>query len=168
MLDAFTHCAPNLYFDATDGELLVGGRKVSAIAAESGRTPFYAYGSAVMTRKVQELRAAMPARPTDPLRHEGESDAGRRQALLRAGRWYRRRLSRRDGCGNRCRPSRLPSPPLRSVQPTWSGSRQRHRKTAPRCWTWPDTSFVTGGSPRRSTSPYGWTTQALPRSSPRT
>lgn len=61
MLDAFTQHAPNPYFDSKDGDLLVGGRKVSAIAAELGRTPFYAYDSAVMTRKVQELRAAFPA-----------------------------------------------------------------------------------------------------------
>ena len=61
MLDAFTQHAPNPYFDSKDGELLVGGRKVSAIAAELGRTPFYAYDSAVMTRKVQELRTAFPA-----------------------------------------------------------------------------------------------------------
>ena len=61
MLDAFTQHAPNPYFDSKDGELLVGGRKVSAIAAELGRTPFYAYDSAVMTRKVHELRAAFPA-----------------------------------------------------------------------------------------------------------
>ena len=30
------------------------------MAAEIGRTPFYAYDRAVMTRKVQELRAALP------------------------------------------------------------------------------------------------------------
>jgi diaminopimelate decarboxylase len=61
MLDAFTQHAPNPYFDSKDGELLVGARKVSAIAAELGRTPFYAYDRAVMTRKVQELRTAFPA-----------------------------------------------------------------------------------------------------------
>ena len=61
MLDAFSQHAPHPYFDAQDGELLIGGRKVSTIAAELGRTPFYAYDRAVMTRKVQELRAALPA-----------------------------------------------------------------------------------------------------------
>lgn len=61
MLDAFTQHAPHPYFDAVEGELLVGGRKVTAIAAELGRTPFYVYDSAVMTRKVRELRAALPA-----------------------------------------------------------------------------------------------------------
>lgn len=61
MLDAFTQHAPHPYFDAEDGELLIGGRKVSAIADDLGRTPFYAYDSAVMTRKVRELRAALPS-----------------------------------------------------------------------------------------------------------
>jgi len=61
MLDDFTQHAPHPYFDARHGELLIGGRKVSAIAEELGRTPFYAYDRAVMTRKVQELRAALPA-----------------------------------------------------------------------------------------------------------
>jgi diaminopimelate decarboxylase len=61
MLDAFRQHAPHPYFDAKDAELLIGGRKVSAIAAEIGRTPFYVYDRTVMTRKVNELRAALPA-----------------------------------------------------------------------------------------------------------
>jgi diaminopimelate decarboxylase len=61
MLDAFRQHAPHPYFDAKDAELLIGGRKVSAIAAEIGRTPFYVYDRAVMNRKVHELRAALPA-----------------------------------------------------------------------------------------------------------
>jgi diaminopimelate decarboxylase len=61
MLDAFSQHAPHPYFEAKDGELLIGGRKVSEIAAEIGRTPFYVYDRAVMTRKVQEMRAALPA-----------------------------------------------------------------------------------------------------------
>jgi len=61
MLDAFSQHAPNPYFSAQDGELLIGGRKVSTIAAELGSTPFYAYDRAVMSRKAQELRAAIPA-----------------------------------------------------------------------------------------------------------
>lgn len=60
MLDAFSQHAPHPYFEAKDGELLIGGRKVSAIATELGRTPFYAYDRAVMTRKVHELRSALP------------------------------------------------------------------------------------------------------------
>jgi diaminopimelate decarboxylase len=60
MLDDFTQHAPHPYFDSRDGELLIGGRTVSSIAAELGRTPFYAYDRAVMKSKVQELRAALP------------------------------------------------------------------------------------------------------------
>ena len=59
-LDVFTQHAPHPYFEARDGELMVGGRKVTAIAAQAGQTPFYVYDRAVMTRKVQELRAALP------------------------------------------------------------------------------------------------------------
>jgi len=61
MLDAFSQHAPHPYFEAKDGELLIGGRKISALAADIGRTPFYVYDRAIMTRKVQELRAALPA-----------------------------------------------------------------------------------------------------------
>lgn len=60
MLDAFSQHAPNPYFESRDGELLIGGRKISEIAAEIGRTPFYVYDRAVMTRKVHELRTALP------------------------------------------------------------------------------------------------------------
>jgi diaminopimelate decarboxylase len=60
-LDAFSQHAPHPYFESRDGELLIGGQKVSALAAHIGQTPFYAYDRAVMTRKVQELRAALPA-----------------------------------------------------------------------------------------------------------
>jgi diaminopimelate decarboxylase len=54
------HCA-HPYLEAEGGELLIGGRRVSEIARQVGRTPFYAYDRAVMSRKVAELRAAMPA-----------------------------------------------------------------------------------------------------------
>jgi len=60
MLDAFPQHAPHPYFEAQDAELVVAGRKISDIAAEIGRTPFYVYDRSVMTRKVQELRAALP------------------------------------------------------------------------------------------------------------
>jgi diaminopimelate decarboxylase len=59
-LDAFSQHAPHPYFEARDGELLVGGQTVSSLAVQAGRTPFYAYDRSVMTRKVQELRAALP------------------------------------------------------------------------------------------------------------
>jgi diaminopimelate decarboxylase len=60
MLDAFSQHAPHPYFEAKDGELLIGSLKASELAVEVGQTPFYAYDRAVMTRKVQELRAALP------------------------------------------------------------------------------------------------------------
>lgn len=60
MLDDFSQHVPHPYFDAKDGELLIGSRRVSEIATELGRTPFYAYDRAVMTRKVHELRTALP------------------------------------------------------------------------------------------------------------
>jgi diaminopimelate decarboxylase len=41
--------------------LLVGGETVSSLAARIGRTPFYGYDRAVMTRKVRELRQVLPA-----------------------------------------------------------------------------------------------------------
>lgn len=59
-LDAFSQHSPHPYFEARDGELLVGGQAVSSLAVQAGRTPFYAYDRRVMTRKVQELRAALP------------------------------------------------------------------------------------------------------------
>ena len=37
------------------------GKLITALAREIGRTPFYVYDSAVMTRKVAELKAALPA-----------------------------------------------------------------------------------------------------------
>ena len=60
-LDAFPQHAANPYYSAEDGVLLVGGRRVTDIAAQAGRTPFYVYDRAVMTRRVAELRAALPA-----------------------------------------------------------------------------------------------------------
>lgn len=57
----FPQHAPNPYFSASDdGVLLVGGRKITDIAREIGRTPFYVYDRSVMTRKVEELRAVLP------------------------------------------------------------------------------------------------------------
>ncbi len=59
-LGTFSQHAPHPYFEAQAGELLVGGRTIGALAQLAGRTPFYVYDRAVMTKKVQELRAALP------------------------------------------------------------------------------------------------------------
>jgi diaminopimelate decarboxylase len=60
-LDAFAQHPPLPWYDVQDGELLIGGRRVSAIATEAGRTPLYVYDRSVMTRKVALLRSALPA-----------------------------------------------------------------------------------------------------------
>jgi diaminopimelate decarboxylase len=52
--------APHPWFTVKDDELVVAGRKISAIAAEVGRTPFYVYDKSVMNRKVEQLRAVLP------------------------------------------------------------------------------------------------------------
>jgi diaminopimelate decarboxylase len=59
-LAEFSQHAGHPYYSTRDGQLLVGGRSVSELAAQAGRTPFYAYDRAVMTRKVAELRSVLP------------------------------------------------------------------------------------------------------------
>ncbi|MEX2123332.1 MAG: pyridoxal-dependent decarboxylase, exosortase A system-associated [Woeseia sp.] len=54
-----THAAlKNLEY--RDGELLWGGRKVTALAEELGTTPFYAYDRERMAQRVAALRETMP------------------------------------------------------------------------------------------------------------
>ena len=48
-------------FGVRDGELVVGGLTLSALAAQVGSTPFYAYDRALMQARVASLRAALPA-----------------------------------------------------------------------------------------------------------
>jgi diaminopimelate decarboxylase len=48
-------------FAVRDGELVVGGQTVSALAAQLGQTPFYAYDRGLLRARVAELRAALPA-----------------------------------------------------------------------------------------------------------
>jgi len=59
-LNVFAQHAANPYFSAEDGVLVVGGRKITEIATQAGRTPFYVYDRAVMSQRVRELRAALP------------------------------------------------------------------------------------------------------------
>jgi diaminopimelate decarboxylase len=48
-------------FPVADGELLVGGQRLSALAERIGQTPFYAYDRALLRARVTQLRTALPA-----------------------------------------------------------------------------------------------------------
>lgn len=48
-------------FPLIGNELSVGGMALSQLAARVGQTPFYAYDRRLLTQRVQELRAALPA-----------------------------------------------------------------------------------------------------------
>ncbi|WP_296951553.1 pyridoxal-dependent decarboxylase, exosortase A system-associated [uncultured Massilia sp.] len=48
-------------FAVAGGELLVGGIPLSRLALRVGRTPFYAYDRALLTQRVRDTRAALPA-----------------------------------------------------------------------------------------------------------
>jgi diaminopimelate decarboxylase len=60
-IETLTQHAAHPWFEVHDDELCLGGRKLSQIAAQVGHTPFYAYDRQVMTRKVQQLRSALPS-----------------------------------------------------------------------------------------------------------
>ena len=49
-------------FEAIDGELAVAGRTASALVAEAGDTPLFAYSRQLVATRVARLRAAMPKR----------------------------------------------------------------------------------------------------------
>lgn len=53
--------APMHQFPIHNGELIIGGLPLSRLAARVGQTPFYAYDRGLLTRRVAELRAALPA-----------------------------------------------------------------------------------------------------------
>ena len=57
---SFKQHAPHPWFSVADDQLLIGGRPVIELAVQAGQTPFYVYDRSVMTRKMQELRAALP------------------------------------------------------------------------------------------------------------
>ena len=48
-------------FALRDGELVVGGHSISALAARVGATPFYAYDRSLLRQRVAHLRAVLPA-----------------------------------------------------------------------------------------------------------
>lgn len=47
-------------FPVRDGELVVGGERLSVLAARVGQTPFYAYDRGLLRGRVAQLRAALP------------------------------------------------------------------------------------------------------------
>ena len=53
------HAAMN-QFAVEGGELVVGGERLSRLAARVGQTPFYAYDRSLLRSRVAELRAALP------------------------------------------------------------------------------------------------------------
>jgi len=52
--------APLTQFPVVDDELMVGGLPLRRLAEQVGQTPFYAYDREAMTRRVHELRDALP------------------------------------------------------------------------------------------------------------
>ena len=53
--------APMDQFAVRDGELVVGGMKLTQLAARVGQTPFFAYDRGLLRARVAGLRAALPA-----------------------------------------------------------------------------------------------------------
>jgi diaminopimelate decarboxylase len=47
-------------FPVRQGELVVGGQRLSLLAAQVGQTPFYAYDRALLRARVAQLRAVLP------------------------------------------------------------------------------------------------------------
>lgn len=52
--------APMSQWRAVNGELEVGGRPLTHLAAQVGQTPFYAYDRCLLRQRVQQLRQALP------------------------------------------------------------------------------------------------------------
>ncbi|MDI3489705.1 MAG: diaminopimelate decarboxylase [Thauera sp.] len=52
---------PMNQFRSAGGDLLINGQPISRIAARVGRTPFYAYDRSLLSARVAQLRAALPA-----------------------------------------------------------------------------------------------------------
>ena len=53
--------APMNQFAVRDGELLVGGLRLSRLAARVGQTPFYAYDRALLRARLAKTRSVLPA-----------------------------------------------------------------------------------------------------------
>ncbi|MEJ6008242.1 pyridoxal-dependent decarboxylase, exosortase A system-associated [Paucibacter sp. AS339] len=52
---------PMFQFPISEGELLIGERKLSLLAEQVGQTPFFAYDRGLLRQRVAQLRAALPA-----------------------------------------------------------------------------------------------------------
>ena len=52
--------APLVQFPVVDDALTIGGQTLALLAAQVGRTPFYAYDREAMSRRVRELRETLP------------------------------------------------------------------------------------------------------------
>ena len=52
--------APMNQFPVSEGELVVGGERLSLLAARVGQTPFYAYDRALLRQRVSALREVLP------------------------------------------------------------------------------------------------------------
>ena len=52
--------APMNQFPVSEGELVVGGERLSLLAARVGQTPFYAYDRAMLRQRVSALRQVLP------------------------------------------------------------------------------------------------------------
>ena len=53
--------SPIEQFGVEQGQLLVGGQPIERLAARVGSTPFFAYDRTLLTRRVEHLRATLPA-----------------------------------------------------------------------------------------------------------
>jgi diaminopimelate decarboxylase len=53
--------APMNQFPVENGELVVGGERLSVLAARVGQTPFYAYDRSLLRARVAQLRGILPA-----------------------------------------------------------------------------------------------------------
>lgn len=61
MIASTTHASMTT-FPVEKGQLIIGGIPLTQLAERIGQTPFYAYSRQALTRRVQELRQAMPAK----------------------------------------------------------------------------------------------------------
>ncbi|MCC7083309.1 MAG: pyridoxal-dependent decarboxylase, exosortase A system-associated, partial [Burkholderiales bacterium] len=59
-IESYNRHAPHPWFEVEDDCLMIGGKSVIELAVQAGQTPYYVYDRSAMTRKLRELRAALP------------------------------------------------------------------------------------------------------------